>query len=362
MTTPRFASLDMVRGAAAWVVAIPHFFLFHSRGGETLEAAAALGVEIFFVLSGYVLAPQIIFVVSDSARKHLWTFLVRRWMRTVPPFLLALVVISLMTDKVGSWQFYTYAVYSQNLFWKPADDYFSVAWSLSVEEWFYVVFPIFLLLGVGLFGRARLTALAALTVGFIAAIMLLRITLGDFDDWGASVRRVVVFRLDAIASGFLLYLVVQWKAAALMRWTIATHVLILIGTMVCGMWTVLAIGWNGSLWAKHVFPIVAAAFGAACILTANRVEPHFSERDVPSRLAFFLGRTSYSIYLFHMIIIIALASFTAGLPLLAQFAVYLAVVMAFCPVFNYYFERPILEARPSYKDRTPGLLAETQIP
>jgi hypothetical protein len=86
----RVASLDLLRGLAAWTVAIPHFFVYHAVQLDFFEAISILGVEIFFVLSGYVLAPQILLCVTEAKLKYLWVFLVRRWMRTVPAYIVAL--------------------------------------------------------------------------------------------------------------------------------------------------------------------------------------------------------------------------------------------------------------------------------
>ena len=52
-------SLDLLRGLAAYLVIIPHFFLFMGYDLKPLEFLAAFSVEIFFVLSGFVLGPQL---------------------------------------------------------------------------------------------------------------------------------------------------------------------------------------------------------------------------------------------------------------------------------------------------------------
>src|SRR5262249_21127344 len=84
------ASLDLVRGAAAFCVAIPHYFVLNSTDWPTAEAVSVLSVEVFFILSGFVLAPQIMFCSRDGRLVNLLIFLVRRWMRTILPFLVAL--------------------------------------------------------------------------------------------------------------------------------------------------------------------------------------------------------------------------------------------------------------------------------
>src|SRR6266702_5939935 len=88
------ASLDLLRGIAAFAVAISHFLIFRSLGGDAAEVVSVLAVEVFFVLSGFVLAPQILACMQSGRPRRLWVFLVRRWMRTVPPYLMALTLIS----------------------------------------------------------------------------------------------------------------------------------------------------------------------------------------------------------------------------------------------------------------------------
>jgi peptidoglycan/LPS O-acetylase OafA/YrhL len=80
----RIASLDFLRGTAAMSVTILHFFIFKNIGDRLAESVSILGVEVFFVLSGYVLAPQIMFfVIERPSIRNLGVFLARRWMRTV---------------------------------------------------------------------------------------------------------------------------------------------------------------------------------------------------------------------------------------------------------------------------------------
>src|SRR5215475_2858882 len=92
----RIASLDLVRGAAAFCVAIPHYFVLNSTAWPPAEAVSVLSVEVFFVLSGLVLAPQIMFCRRAARLGNLFIFLVRRWMRTILPFLVVLATISVL--------------------------------------------------------------------------------------------------------------------------------------------------------------------------------------------------------------------------------------------------------------------------
>ena len=151
----RSASLDFLRGVAAFAVAIPHYLTANAPFQPFAESFAIAGVELFFVLSGFVLAPQIVDWVVDKPWRNLGVFLIRRWMRTIPPYVVALVVIALLTGNLMTADFMRYLFYVENLFSSANHvDFYPVAWSLAVEEWFYLLFAPALFLVARLLGRS----------------------------------------------------------------------------------------------------------------------------------------------------------------------------------------------------------------
>ncbi len=341
-TEQHLASLDLLRGLAAFAVAIPHYLLLNhpSRAWET---ASVVAVEIFFVLSGFVLAPQILKCAFEGF-PALRIFLVRRWMRTVPPYLFALLVVSFLAGKLFGADFWRYALYVQNLFAQHnTDDYYPVAWSLSIEEWFYVTFPLALVLFLGIRGRPTLKRIVALALAYIAIVSIARLLFGQTADWGPSIRRVVVFRVDSIAYGFLLWLALSRRA-----FTLGTLVsaIAFAGSAGLAFVCVTFAGDHASL--AQAFPFAAAACGASAIAFFRCCEPLLRAWPT-SAVALFLGRISYSVYLFHLPVAIILYDAIKNAPLGAQLVVFLAVTCSFCAGFYRFFERPILEARPRYK-------------
>src|SRR5947209_8383402 len=95
-TAARIVALDALRGMAALSVAIPHFFMSKYPGNPTLEFISVLGVEVFFILSGFVLAPQILFCLQEQTARRFGIFVIRRWMRTLPPYIVALTVVAIL--------------------------------------------------------------------------------------------------------------------------------------------------------------------------------------------------------------------------------------------------------------------------
>src|SRR6185437_5432146 len=136
---------------------------------------------------------------------NLATFWTRRWMRTVPPYLIALVAASILAHQLATADFLRYALYLQNVLGQAnAHDYFPIAWSLSVEEWFYLLFPL------GCLGLAPMLPSGQkrpwiIGAAFIAAVTIARTMAPETDHWGNGVRRVVAYRMDAIGYGFLLH-------------------------------------------------------------------------------------------------------------------------------------------------------------
>jgi peptidoglycan/LPS O-acetylase OafA/YrhL len=348
-TTERIVSLDLLRGLAAFAVMIPHFFMYYLGAASTLaEVVSVTAVEVFFVLSGYVLGPQIVLCAQRRNWATLRTFLLRRWMRTIPSYLVALLAISVIFRELGSADFFRYAGYVQNLFSQHnTRDYYPVAWSLSVEEWYYVVFPPFLLLyGTLIRRRSQWFDYLCAVLLFIGGISLIRSVYGDTVDWGAQVRRVVVFRIDSIAYGFLLYLVLQrpkfeWNAR------LCVLALLLAATTIAMFYVNDRMLANDAGWLRQIHPFASAAFGMATVVFFLSIN---SLLQAPWRAATctYLGHISYPTYLFHLVVLYVLARYLPQHAELWHFVLYVTAVVVFTTIFYYGFDRPILASRPRY--------------
>jgi peptidoglycan/LPS O-acetylase OafA/YrhL len=345
----RLISLDALRGIVALTVAIPHFFLYAGSGSEAYEIVSVIAVEVFFVLSGFVLAPQILLVADSKSIITLRTFLIRRWMRTIPPYIVALVIVSVLVSSTNAPDFLRYLSYTQNLFRQHnVHDYYPVAWSLSIEEWFYLLFPALVLSVLPVIPAInRQNAIMLLTIGFLIAIAVVRLAWGHGSDWGADVRRVVVFRVDSVAFGFLLYLL--WKriaARSFLDSAFATVISVAMVLLLAGALDVTLVEIKSTL-AQSLFPYLAAMFGAMCVVTSIMLERRLSGH-LPRTISVLLGRLSYPVYLFHLLAIyIATTLFGAGM---AAFALFLAATAFFAGVSFFFVEQPILEARPKYRE------------
>ncbi len=360
----RSPALDFLRGAAAFAVAVPHYLTTNAPFRPAADAVAVAGVEVFFVLSGFVLAPQIVDWVIGKPWRNLGVFLARRWMRTIPPYVVALIVVALMTGNLLTADFLRYLFYIENLFGAANRiDFYPVAWSLAVEEWFYLLFaPLLFLVGrlVGRSDRRLDTAFAAIVILAVAALRLFFAP----HDWDLDVRRVTLFRIDSIVWGYLLYLMLEKRPAPSLATPAGSLRLAALAALVTAATAAeISVAWlavGGSFAAQQAFPYSSALFGMAGVGFFRQADEAFRGRIV-SAFSFWLGRISYSAYLFHIVVVMALKPRIAGWPIALQIALYLAIVSALSTLFWRAFERPILAARPNYLRRRQGTVEATPV-
>lgn len=133
--------IDVLRALAILAVVLYHVPRYE---GETFLKAICYfgwaGVDLFFVLSGFLIAGSI-FKSIQKTGIHLQTFYLKRLFRTLPPYYLILFVeYSLRTPKLPIKSYFYFAQGYTGI------HFFSVSWSLCIEEHFYLVFPLFIFL------------------------------------------------------------------------------------------------------------------------------------------------------------------------------------------------------------------------
>ncbi|HRD52194.1 MAG TPA: acyltransferase family protein, partial [Flavobacteriales bacterium] len=211
----RVFGLDLMRATAIVLVVFWH-------SADVLRTAVpgiALpphvdGVDLFFVLSGFLIGGILLRSAAMENvpwHRRLLDFWQRRWLRTLPNYYLfllinILLVLAGMNGGVINHNTWAYALFLQNV-WKPLDLFFWESWSLVVEEWFYLLFPLLLFGALVITGAAAKRIFLILALLFILAPMLMRFILApeipSLWHMEQGLRKLVITRLDAIGWGIL---------------------------------------------------------------------------------------------------------------------------------------------------------------
>ena len=306
----RLHGLDTLRALAIFLVVI-----FHLQGllPQSLLPSANIGwigVDLFFVLSGFLIGGQLLKPYLEGGRPRLGEFYRRRAYRILPAYLCVLLLyfaVPAWREAPGIsawWQFCTFTWnFSIDL---PAHRAFSHVWSLCVEEHFYLILPVLVV------WRMRRPSLTK-TVGLIAVLVLLGMTVrwyelvhlvrtsGDAElVWVPFAKQIyypTYSRLDGLLVGVTLALVrsfrPQWWAAAARR----GHALLVLGLATTGMALWLFV-WDfpsaDSLMSTVLgFPLLSVGLGA---LVASSVSENGWLRVPGANL---LATLAFSLYLTH---------------------------------------------------------------
>jgi len=143
----RVFGLDLLRFIAIFMVLIGHSLIFVPQEYKIKVYGFLLdGVSIFFVLSGFLIGGILIKQLEKSKPNYagLVEFWKRRWLRTLPAYLVVLLFLLIYTaivlpDNLPS-DWYKFFFFLQNFF-AERPGFFAEAWSLSIEEWFYLTIP-----------------------------------------------------------------------------------------------------------------------------------------------------------------------------------------------------------------------------
>jgi peptidoglycan/LPS O-acetylase OafA/YrhL len=135
----RLPGLDAIRAVAILLVMIHHFrrLPWDPAQLQWFGLRSYIGVDLFFVLSGWLIGGQVCRELQSSGRLALGRFLVRRWIRTLPPYLVVVGVL-LALGYVPAGSLGELALFLQNYL---APEAWLLSWSLCIEEQFYVALP-----------------------------------------------------------------------------------------------------------------------------------------------------------------------------------------------------------------------------
>ena len=318
MSTPRgiryIPAIDGLRAVAVIAVMLYHLGFKWIPGGF-------LGVDLFFVISGYVITRLLLDSIQRSGGLDLRAFYVARIRRLLPPLVFMIITTTVV---VGLWAPDTmrrflgdapFALFGGMNWWLVFrhTDYFEAigrppllqhTWSLGVEAQFYLLWPLILLLVLKYFGKNKIPG-AALIIAAFSGIALLLVSL-QVDAASASQVSHVYFGTDTHSIGLFLgaALAVSWIPQNLQETVSKKAQDFIDGIGVFGLLGIIAaflfVDETDPTLYKLAFPL-AGIFGCAIITSivhpASRFAPILSSKPFV-----WIGERSYAIYLWHWVV------------------------------------------------------------
>jgi peptidoglycan/LPS O-acetylase OafA/YrhL len=346
----RISSMDLLRALAIIMVLVAHYP--KSEGGLITRVLnfGWTGVDLFFVLSGYLIAGQLFKPMAAGEPLALGAFFLRRFLRTLPSYYAVLAIYLLLVP--GGAPGMRFLFFAQNF---GVPEAFAPSWSLCVEEQFYLLFPLALLM----FYRARrrdtllyaVPALLVLEIAVRSAVWyihrpdLLREPQALVSYMG-SLYYPTYCRLDGIILGAGLAALKYFRPAT---WSSLTGHgnRLLTASGVCLIAAIV------TLWRHYSF--LCSTIGFTCLnlsfalLTAGALSRNGLLTRVHIPGAKYIALRSYALYLTHSLAIAAVASEARVLPNLFQPipALLLTALLSliFANLLYHVVERPSLRLR-----------------
>jgi peptidoglycan/LPS O-acetylase OafA/YrhL len=350
----RIAGLDLVRSCAILLVVFAH-----APWANGLRVAGWIGVDLFFVLSGFLIA-QMIVERFDSVRTPgaLANFMLNRWLRTLPLYYLFLLVHVVMVKAhpvlspdgapihetlAHVPDIFPFLIFLQNLTEggiKLHSNWFGISWTLATEEWFYLLMPLVV-------WRWRHIRFDTVVLGLTVLLTLIAIGgrawrfLGDdglmFDD---MYRRVLPLRLDTFCFGMLAYLGLRRVAAAAAE---RIRTWFMLGLLLCAVSVVMIARDDFDLaFLKVLSPTVVPVALALMLPAFARLR--ITNGGIRAALRFVSTRT-YALYLSHYIVALIYYAWIAA-PSPLHFLLILGIQLLIADLIYRLIERPMLRWRP----------------
>ncbi|RYX81952.1 acyltransferase [bacterium] len=354
-------AFDGLRGIAVLAVVIYHF---SKIGDWRLLPGGYVGVDVFFALSGFLITCLLLEEWSANGKIDFKNFYLRRACRLLPALVVCLAfsfVLYCLADhsrwKLGLKQTAVVLLYVSN--WVRAFGgrsfmgWFGHTWSLSVEEQFYLTWPIIF---VALLWAFRTKRQAVLWVGLLAVgVMLYR---GGLAHAGWTHQRLgngSDTRADALLVGCFGAFVFHTRALSpqLLKW--AEKIAIVTGILLLA-YCVRSLSTTDPRLYLYGMAFISIASGLLVFSLAQSSPQSGIIRLLQLKLLVWLGRLSYAIYLWHMVFFSFARELFPSVSLWVRAPVCMALTLVVASASYYWVEKPFLRLKKRY---TPQNIEQT---
>jgi peptidoglycan/LPS O-acetylase OafA/YrhL len=353
--------LDHLRALAILLVLLFHYQLnfSHPSWTEWFKQMGWTGVDLFFVLSGFLISSQLFVEIKKERSISLKTFFIKRFFRILPIYFFVVGVyflFPLLREKEALPPLWKFLTFTQN-FGLDGKRFgtFSHAWSLCVEEHFYLLFPLILifLLNRNLFAKSYWILIALPIFGVLLRIYLWDIyypSNTDFNTsssyWARHIYRPTYNRLDGLLVGVAIASLYQFspklwgKISKFGNQSIILSIVLL--TLAYFYFSDMG-SYSTSIWG---FPLIAIAYG---FMVLGAISPSSFLYNWNSRITTLIATLSYAIYLSHKIIFHVVQELFTKLSIAKDSNLTFVLSMLFCVLvallLHYSIEKPFMKMR-----------------
>lgn len=363
ISAKRFFGLDFLRALSISLLLFSHSsWIYNSSGilGKMQDASGFLGVELFIVLSGFLIGGILYkqFLHENYTLKDAGLFVTRRLMRVLPSYYLVILIITIIYLLFGFSvsEVWKYPLMIQN-FSSPIPGFFPESWSLPVKEMGYIFVVILLLVVSKTFIKTSKQVLfLTVVIGLIAFTFLLKLYYDihsanlQLRIWSFTVRSVVIYRIDSVLIGVLFgYFYYNYKEFIMSKRKLflAFGILLFLVLFLCIVVFKLRLTNASWFWNILCLPLVSTAI---CLFIPFLLNWKSPPQAIGNGITF-ICNIAYSIYLLHYSVVLFLLKYfidTKDFSLwqLNLFAIlYLSITVGLSYLFYTYFEKPINQFR-----------------
>jgi peptidoglycan/LPS O-acetylase OafA/YrhL len=355
MEKEKFHGLDHLRAIAILLVLLYHYRMFeHPSWVDAVGWIGWTGVDLFFVLSGFLISNQLFREIKEQQTINLKSFFTKRFFRIIPPYIFTLLLyfcFPIFREREALPSLWKFISFTQNYGLDVVNlGTFSHAWSLCIEEQFYLVLPIFLLI----FIKTKSMNYLKFSIIFLIVIsILLRIffwngyvipflgTSEFWKEWYMNIYYPTYTRLDALAIGVLIGYLFQFSSRFKTMINKNGNRLLLLGVVSTGF----------ALWfCRNQYSEQASIMGFTLVATGYGIVlmGSISDASLMGRKSNFLtsqlALLSYSIYLSHKGIIHLVQLFLDKYNISASDNLTLFICLLACLfvgiLYRYFIEKP----------------------
>lgn len=306
----KLAGLDHLRALAIITVLFYHYRMFqHPQWLDNIMGFGWTGVDLFFVLSGYLISSQLFTTIAAGKPISLPEFFIKRFFRIIPAYLVVLAIYFLIPafhEKEALPPLWKFLTFTQNFNFEIKNfGTFSHVWSLCVEEHFYLLFPLVLITMVyfNATRRGGLLLLTLLIFGFIARLFTWYVLVAPeagSETFGITWYKHIYYptynRLDGLLAGVSIAALFAFRPSVKERITKYGNVILVLGILVLtGAWFLCEDqrSFHASIFG---FPVVSAGFG---LLVVAALSPNCVLYKYDSRFTALIAKLSFALYLIH---------------------------------------------------------------